>query len=147
RDGQIDAYVDYSGTVWTNYMQREAGPPRWQILAEVEGWLAREHGVRSLGSLGVENADALAIRRHPAARLGVRSLDDLARHARTLAIGGDYEFFSRREWASVRDAYGLTFARTASYDPTLLYDALAHRDVDVISAFSSDGRIAAFDLV
>src|SRR6185436_17043770 len=36
RDGQIDAYVDYSGTVWTNYMRREAGPQRWRILAEVE---------------------------------------------------------------------------------------------------------------
>jgi len=147
RDGQIDAYVDYSGTVWTNYMRREAGPQRWRIRAEVEAWLAREHGVRSLGSLGFENAYALAIRRDTAVRLGVRSLDDLARHARSLAIGGDYEFFSRREWASVRDAYGLAFARTASYDPTLLYDALAHRNVDVISAFSSDGRIAAFDLI
>jgi osmoprotectant transport system permease protein len=147
RDGQIDAYVDYSGTIWTNYMRRDAGPPRWQILAEVEAWLAREHGVRSLGSLGFENAYALAIRRDTAARLGVRSLDDLAPHTRALALGADYEFFSRREWQSVRDAYGFAFARTASYDPTLLYDALAHRDVDAIAAFSSDGRIAAFDLI
>jgi osmoprotectant transport system permease protein len=147
RDGQIDAYVDYSGTVWTNYMRRRSGPPRWQILAEVEAWLAREHGMRSLGSLGFENAYALAIRRDTGARLGARSLDDLARHARTLAIGGDYEFFSRPEWAQVRGAYGFAFRRTASYDPTLLYDALAHGDVDVISAFSSDGRIAAYDLL
>jgi osmoprotectant transport system permease protein len=147
RDGQIDAYVDYSGTVWTNHMQRQSGPPRWQILAEVEAWLAREHGMRSLGSLGFENAYALAIRRDMSARLGVRSIDDLARHARTLSIGGDYEFFSKREWTQVRAAYGLAFGRTASYDPTLLYDALVHGDVDVITAFSSDGRIAAFDLL
>jgi osmoprotectant transport system permease protein len=147
RDGEIDAYVDYSGTVWTTHMRRDAGPPRWRILAEVEAWLAREHGVRSLGSLGFENAYALAMRRDTATRLGVRSLDDLARHARGLAIGGDYEFFSRREWAAVRGAYGLSFARTATYDPTLLYDAVAGRDVDVISAYSSDGRIAAYDLV
>ena len=147
RDGEIDAYVDYSGTVWTTHMRRDAGLPRWHILAEVEAWLVREHGVRSLGSLGFENAYALAMRRDTAARLGVRSLDDLARHARGLAIGGDYEFFSRREWAQVRGAYGLQFARTATYDPTLLYDAVAGRDVDVISAYSSDGRVAAYDLV
>src|SRR5688572_24283205 len=128
-------------------MQHDAGPSRWQILAEVEAWLAREHGVRSLGSLGFENAYALAMRRDTAARLGVRSLDELAPHTRALAIGGDYEFFSRREWAAVRGAYGFAFARTTIYDPTLLYDALAHRDVDVISAFSSDGRIAAYDLL
>lgn len=147
RDGQIDAYVDYSGTVWTNYMRRDAGPPRWQILAEVEAWLAREHGVRSLGSLGFENAYALAIRRDTAERLGARAIGDLAPAAPGLAIGGDYEFFSRREWAAVRAAYGLAFAGTTSYDPTLLYDALVHGDVDVISAFSSDGRIAAHDLI
>ena len=147
RDGQIDAYVDYSGTLWTNLMRRDAGPPRWRVLAEVEAWLAREHGVRSLGSLGFENAYALAMRRDTAARIGVRSLDELAPHARRLAMGADYEFFSRREWASVRSVYGLQFARTASYDPTLLYDAIAHGDVDVISAFSSDGRIVAHDLL
>jgi osmoprotectant transport system permease protein len=147
RAGQIDVYVDYSGTIYTNLMARPAGPPRWQVLAEVEAWLAREHGLRSLGSLGFENAYAIAVRRETATRLGARSLGDLAPHARDLAIGGDYEFFSRREWTSVREAYGLGFARTTSYDPTLLYDALVHRDVDAISAFSSDGRIAAHDLV
>ncbi|HUQ05098.1 MAG TPA: ABC transporter permease/substrate-binding protein [Kofleriaceae bacterium] len=147
RGGQIDAYVDYSGTIYTNLMSRPAGPPRWQVLAEVEAWLAREHGLRSLGTLGFENAYAIAIRRDTATQLGARSIADLAPHTRGRAIGGDYEFFSRREWTSVRDAYGLGFARTTTYDPTLLYDALVHRDVDAISAFSSDGRIAAHDLV
>lgn len=147
RGGQIDAYVDYSGTIWATHMARTAGPPRWQVLAEVEAWLAREHGLRSLGSLGFENAYAIAVRRETAARLGAGSIDQLAPHTGGMSIGGDYEFFSRREWTAVRDAYGLGFARTTSYDPTLLYDALVHRDVDAISAFSSDGRIAAHDLV
>jgi osmoprotectant transport system permease protein len=34
-----------------------------------------------------------------------------------------------------------------SFDPALLYEAAARGEVDVISAFSSDGRIAAYDLV
>ena len=34
-----------------------------------------------------------------------------------------------------------------SYKPTFMYRALADGEVDVISAFSSDGRIAAQDLV
>jgi osmoprotectant transport system permease protein len=145
--GDIDAYVDYSGTVWTNLMRRAAGPPRWQILAEVEGWLAREHHVRSMGSLGFENAYVLATRRDTAERLKLRTLADLTARAPALAIGGDYEFFSRAEWASVRAAYDLNFARTASFDPTLLYDAVVAGRVDVVSVYSSDGRIAAHDLV
>ncbi len=147
RGGEVDVYIDYSGTLWTNLMKREAGATRWQVLAEVGGWLAAEHRIRSLGSLGFENAYALATRRDTAERLGLRQIGDLTATAPRLSIGGDYEFFSRREWESVRRAYRLDFRRAATFDPTLLYPAVAQRDVDVISAFSSDGRIAADDLV
>jgi len=144
--GDVDAYVDYSGTLWINQMKREPGTPRWRVLAEVDAWLARD-GIRSLGSLGFENAYALAIKRDTAERLKLARIGDLAPHAPSLAIGGDYEWFGRREWASVRAAYDLRFARTATFDPTLLYEAAARGEVDVIAAFSSDGRIAANDLV
>jgi osmoprotectant transport system permease protein len=146
RRGDLDAYVDYSGTLWTTQLGRDRGAPRWQILAEVEGHLAGE-GVRSLGPLGFQNAYALAVRRDTAARFGLRSVGDLAPHAAGMALGADYEFLSRREWTAVRTTYGLRFARTATFDPALLYEAVAHGEVDAISAFSSDGRIAAFDLV
>jgi osmoprotectant transport system permease protein len=145
--GDVDAYVDYSGTLWANAMKRASGPPRWQILTEVGAWLAREHHVRSLGSLGFDNAYTLAVRRPLAEKLGLHSLRDLARVAPTLSMGTDYEFLGRPEWASVRATYGIAPARTTTFDPTLLYDAVARGDVDVISAFSSDGRIAADDLV
>jgi osmoprotectant transport system permease protein len=146
RHGDLDAYVDYSGTLWTTQLTRDRGAPSWQILAEVEGYLGREH-VRSLGPLGFQNAYALAVRRETATRLGLHGLGDLTAHAGTLALGADYEFLSRREWTAVRTAYGLGFRRTASFDPALLYEAIGRGEVDVISAFSSDGRIAAYDLV
>ena len=146
RHGDLDAYVDYSGTLWTTQLARDRGAPSWQVLAEVEGYLAREH-VRSLGPLGFQNAYALAVRRDTATRLGLHGLGDLARHAGSMTLGADYEFLSRREWTAVRTAYGLGFRRTASFDPALLYEAIARGEVDVISAFSSDGRIAAYDLV
>jgi len=144
--GQIDAYVEYSGTLFINEMKRAAGTPRWRVLVDVEAWLA-QRGIRSLGSLGFENAYALAVKRPTAERLHAKQLADLAPHAAELAIGGDYEWFGRGEWASVRATYDLHFARTATFDPSLLYDAVARGEVDVISAFSSDGRIAANDLV
>ncbi len=145
--GQIDAYVDYSGTLWITQMKRSAATPRWRVLTEVEAWLAHDYNIRSLGSLGFENAYAIAVKRSLAEKLHLRTIGDLAPMSRTLAMGGDYEWFSRGEWASTRRAYGLAFARTATFDPALLYDAVARGEVDVISAFSSDGRIAANDLI
>jgi osmoprotectant transport system permease protein len=145
--GQIDAYVDYSGTLWITQMKRAAGVPRWRVLTEVEAWLAHDYNIRSLGSLGFENAYAIAVKRSTADKLHLKTIGDLAPVSGSLAMGGDYEWFSRGEWASVRSAYGLAFARTATFDPALLYDALTRGEVDAISAFSSDGRIAANELV
>lgn len=145
--GQIDAYVDYSGTLWTNQMKRPPGTPRWRVLVEVEGWLAQKYAIRSLGSLGFENAYALAVKRATADKLGLKQIGDLAAHSGDMAIGGDYEWFGRGEWVAVRSAYKLAFKRTATFDPALLYDAAARGEVDTIAGFSSDGRIAANDLV
>lgn len=145
--GEIDAYVDYSGTVWSNYMKRSDAPSRSEMISEIVRWADAEHGVHCLGPLGFENTYALAMRRDRAETLGVDSIDDLAAHAGSMTIAGDYEFFARPEWAAVRDAYGLGFAREQSMDATLMYAAARDGQVDVISAFSTDGRIPAFDLV
>jgi osmoprotectant transport system permease protein len=145
--GEIDAYVDYSGTLWANVLKRTDNPGRQAVLAELTRELKARDGVVLLGSLGFENAYALAVRREEAEKLGVRTLDDLAAHAPQLTLGADLEFLSRPEWAAVRDAYHLSFRRQVEYQPTFMYRALTSGQADVISAFSSDGRIAADDLV
>src|SRR6185503_9536209 len=141
--GDIDVYVDYSGTLWANILRRTDTPPAAQMRAE----LARRLPVRVIGPLGFENAYALAMRRARAGELGVRSLDDLARAAPRLTLGADLEFLSRPEWRAVASRYGLRFASQRSYSPTFMYRAVADGSADVITAFSSDGRIAALDLV
>jgi len=147
RAEEIDVYVDYSGTIWATIMQRETVPSRDAVLGEVTQFLREEHGVEVAGSLGFENAYALAMRRRQAEEMGVRGIDDLAAYARRLVIGGDYEFFGRPEWIAIRDTYGLTFESQRTMDSSLMYQAVASEQVDVISAFSTDGRIAALDLV
>lgn len=146
-DNEIDAYVEYSGTIWTNAMERRDNPPRDVVNREIADWLMANRNVRVLGSLGFENAYALAMRRDRAEAMGVRTIDDLARQAPGLKIGGDYEFFARPEWRALRQIYGLEFKSRSEYNSSFMYRAIAHDQVDVISAFSSDGRIIANDLV
>ena len=128
-------------------MGREENPGAARVLEEVTRWLEDEHGITCLGPLGFENAYAVAVRRELALSLGLATLDDLARHSAGMEIGGDYEFFQRPEWRSVRDAYGLDFREETSFDSTLMYAAAAEGRVDAISAFSTEGRIARYDLV
>jgi osmoprotectant transport system permease protein len=145
--GDIDVYVDYSGTVWANQMQQSEVKSRDDVLSRVAEWLKGAHGITVLGGLGFENAYALAMPRARAQALGIRSIADLARRAQTLSIAGDYEFFGRPEWAALRDAYGLSFREQRTMQPEFMYPAAAAGEVGVIAAYTSDGRIAQHDLV
>lgn len=143
----VDISVDYTGTIWTNYLKRSDNPGREVMFRTIRDWEWRENGVKVLGRLGFENAYAFAMRQDRARALGVASLTDLVAVAPSLTVGGDPEFFERPEWIAVRDAYGLRFGRTRNFAPTFMYNALAGGEADVISAYTSDGRIAADRLV
>jgi len=145
--GDVDVAVDYSGTLWANLMHRTDTPGRDAVLKELGQWLEKTHGVRLLGSLGFENAYALAMTRKKAEALGIRSLADLAARAGSLTIASDYEFFARPEWKAMTEAYGLHFRQQRTMQPDFMYRAAADGEVDVISAYSSDGQLAQYDLI
>ena len=145
--GEIDLYVDYSGTVWVNQMQGgDSFPGRAAVTERVRRFLRERHDVTLAAMLGFENTYALAVRRQEADRLGLQTISDLAAVAPRFVFGSDYEFFARPEWPSIRDAYRLSFRQRRSMDVSLMYQAVATGEVDVITAYGTDGRIDAFDL-
>jgi osmoprotectant transport system permease protein len=109
--------------------------------------LLAKRNITLLGALGFENAYALVMPRKRAEALGIHSIADLATRAGSFSIAGDYEFFSRPEWASLRNAYGLNFRTQRQMQPNFMYAAVAAGDVDVIAGYTSDGLIAKYDLV
>jgi osmoprotectant transport system permease protein len=145
-NNEIDVYVEYSGTLWTTQMHRTDIRPREEVLRETGKWLA-DRGVLLLGSLGFENSYALAMKRSRAAELNLKTIADLVRVAPQLSIAADYEFLARPEWAALRGAYGLQFKTQRQMQSTFMYEAVNTGEADVISAFSSDGRIKQYDLV
>jgi len=145
-NGDIDVYVDYSGTLWVNQFHVSEIKPRAELLAELKTLLAHQ-GVTLLGELGFENAYALVMPKKRAEALHIRTIADLAAHAPTMSIAADYEFFSRPEWESLRQAYGLKFRAQRQMQPDFMYAAAASGEVDVIAGYTSDGLIAKYDLV
>jgi osmoprotectant transport system permease protein len=143
--GDIDVYVDYSGTLWVNEFHRSDILPREALLGELKALLA-EKNITLLGELGFENAYALVMPRRQAERLGIRSISDLAGHAKDLSIAADYEFFARPEWATLERTYGLAFKTRRQMQPDFMYAAAASGEVDVIAGYTSDGLIAKYDL-
>lgn len=149
RAGQIDCYVSYTGDIWTTIMHRTDTPDRATMLAEMREYL-QQYGIVCLDPLGFEDAYALAMRKDRAAELKVETIADLKRVAPQLKIAADLQFFGRPEWSRLRDpadGYGLTFAEVKSLDQNFTYGAVHDREVDVIVAYTSDGRINKYDLV
>lgn len=145
---QIDVYVDYSGTVWTTILKQ--GPPpedSRSMLESLAEKLHLEHGVHLVGELGFENAYCLAMHHDRARDLGIASIHDLRRRADELSLGADMEFLGREEYADLTGRGRVRFGDVRAMDAALMYEALIRNEVDVISAYTTEGKIAAYDLV
>ena len=144
--GAIDISIDYTGTLWTNQLGRKDNPGRQAMYDQIVQWEAETSGTKVLGRLGFENSYALAMPRKRADEAGIKTMEDLARKAGRMTLGADVEFFQRPEWFAIRDAYGFDFARQRTFTSTFMYDALIGGEADVITAYTSDGRVAADQL-
>jgi len=146
RSGEIDAYVDYTGTIWATVMKREATADRDKLMRQMTQWLRKEKGVYCLGSLGFENSYALAVRRSFARRRRLDTIEDLTTVTSELTIASDPEFFGRSEWRDLKQAYSLEFRDRLRMQSTLLYKAAGRGEVDVITGYTSDPRINQYNL-
>jgi osmoprotectant transport system permease protein len=148
RSGDIDLYVEYSGTALTAIFHQPADTDSGRVLENVRALYA-DAGLALLGPLGFENTFAILVRGDDARRLGLRTISDLAAHAPALRAGFGYEFLQRQDgYPGLARSYGLRFAAPpTAMDLSLIYRALAERQVDLIAGDATSGLIAAYGLV
>jgi len=148
RAGQIDVYVEYTGTALTAIFHRPVARDRDEVLETVRGEYA-ESGRTVLAPLGFNNTFAILVRGGDARRLGLRSIGDLGRVQDRWRPGFGYEFLERPDgYRGLVRAYGLAFRESPRVmDLALMYRALADGQVDVIAGDATNGLIDALDLV
>jgi len=140
-NGEIDVYVDYSGTLWANELKRSDNISSAEMMIDIGTHLKEEHGILMLGTLGFRNDYVFAMRRQQAKELGIRSLEDLKKHDQDFKAATEIEFWSRPEWAQVQSKYGIQFEDELAMNSTLMYGALRRGEADVIVAYRTDGRL------
>jgi osmoprotectant transport system permease protein len=148
RSGDIDVYVEYTGTADTAVFKNAVETDPSRVLARVRQQYA-DGGLTVLPPLGFENTFAILVRGDDARRLGLRTIEDAASHTPQWQAGFGYEFLQRADgWPGLSQKYGLTFASPPrAMDLSLIYRALAQRQVDLIAGDATSGLIAAYDLV
>jgi osmoprotectant transport system permease protein len=140
--GDIDVYPEYTGTISRAILKSPALTTRDAIVGRLAS-----RGLVVSRPLGFANTYALAVRRETAARLGLRTIGDLARHPELRAAFSP-GFFERDDgWPGLRRRYRLPPLHARIMEHALTYRALAARSVDVIDVYSTDGRLSRLDLV
>jgi len=147
--GQIDLYVEYTGTAYTAVLKFPPAHDADSVRRAVTAKYARRFGLTWGKPFGFNNTFAITVRRRDATRYGLTRIADLARVASRWKAGFGYEFLERADgFRGLADAYGLRFsAPPTAMDLGLTYRALAEGKVDVIAGNSTDGQIEALDLV
>jgi osmoprotectant transport system permease protein len=147
RSGDIDVYVEYSGTALTAVFHAAVMNDPAQVLEEIRTRYAAA-GLTLLPPLGFENTFAILVRGEDAARLGLRRIGDVAPQAGTWQAGFGFEFLQRADgFPGLAQAYGLQFRTPPrAMDLSLIYRALADRQVDLIAGDATSGLIDAYGL-
>ena len=147
RSGDIDAYVEYTGTAIAAILKQPVAKDSDAALTLLRNAYGRV-GLSVLPPLGFNNTFAILVRRADAETLGLQTIDDLRRMETQWRTGFGYEFAERADgYSGLSDTYGLKFTtppRIMELD--LVYRALATRQVDVIAGDSTSGLIKALDL-
>jgi len=147
RSGDIDAYVEYSGTALTAILKQPVEKNPDAALTTLRNAYGRA-GLSVLPPLGFNNTFAMLVRHTDAEALGLSTIDDLRRVQAQWRPGFGYEFAERADgYAGLLRAYGLHFATPPrAMELNLVYRALAVGQVDLIAGDATSGLIKALDL-
>ena len=139
--GDYDCYVEYTGTVWSDYLQQDGVYHEDMFEDMVE--LYEEQGLVWVNKLGFNNTYAVAVPEDWAEKNDVETYSDLAPYAEDMTLGASPIFFEHEGdgYADYCETYGYEFGDTSDLDQGLIYKAIKNDEVDAIVVYSTDGQL------
>lgn len=146
--GEIDGYVEYTGTAFTAILKHPPLTDPRAVYDQTRQEYAEQFQFEWSAPLGFQNTFAVLVRGEAARRLGLQKISDAAPFAPQWRAGFGQDFMSRQDgYPGFAKTYGLKFsAPPREMDLSLTYRALAAGQVDLIAGNSTDGLIDKLDL-
>lgn len=149
KQGQIDAYVEYTGTAYSQILKKPS-PDTWDsqmIYEETKKGLLEEENIMIANRLGFENAYAIAVDSQWAESHNITKLSELEGYASEMVVGTDPEFATRKDGLPrIKEVYGFEFRDYKQGAPSIMYQSIKNDQVDAISAYTTDTKNELFDL-
>ncbi len=149
RSNKIDLYPEYTSTMYSAFLNQTDRIAHEKISDYVRENMDAQFGITMLSPFGWNNTYTIAVTRENAEKQNLKTISDIVPLSKSLIIGSDSEFVVREDGLiGMQRIYDIKeFKKTAIMDSGLMYNALVQGDVDTIAAFSTDGRLAKYDLV
>ena len=147
--GQIDVYPEYTGTAYTAILKHAPLTDPQAVYDQTSSEYRDRFGLALSTPLGFANDFAILVRGEVARDNGLKTISDAVPISRTWQAGFGQDFMSRADgYPGFAKAYGFNFAKQPrEMDLSLTYRALRSGELDLIAGNSTDGLIAALDLV
>lgn len=140
REGEIDVYVEYTGTVAQAILKSGGSPSVAEVNQDLESL-----GLKLLSSIGFNNTYAIALKASLAERLGISSVSELVEQT-DLNLAFSLEFLNREDgWPGLQQTYGFQQTPTG-IEHGLAYQAIKEGKIDVTDAYSTDGDLERYQL-
>ncbi len=149
RGKQIDIYPEYTGTGYTMILKKSGDTNPDKIYSIVKQEFLQKFGLVWSRPLGFENTYTVAVRKQDSRFKGLQFISQLQGQAQFFHLGADHEFLERPDgFERFARKYRLNFKKNKIWtmNQGLLYSALKSQQLDMIMAYSTDGRIKAFQL-
>ena len=96
---------------------------------------------------GFNNTYIMAVRQETAEKNNLKKSSDLKPFAKSWILAGDENFDTRPDaYPGWSKAYGIEFKEVLPMQYSMMYQAIAGKEVDVIAAYATDSRIKKLNL-
>lgn len=141
--GDLDLYVEYTGTAWMSVLKQQAPVDYDQLQRQYQ----QSYDLQWMGLLGMNNTYAIAISKDLAKQKNITSYSDLVKRSHEFEFGAEFEFFEREDaFPGLLKVYPFHFAKLHEMDISLRYKAIEEGKVNAIDAFTTDAQIEALGL-
>lgn len=147
KKGDIQVYADYTGTGLTAQLKMEVINDADKVYDIVQEEFNKQFNLKWLRPFGFNNTYAVAINEDFAAQNNISTVSELVPFSKDLIFGGEHEFFQRQDgYDGMVEAYGLQFKDSVRMEPSMKYQGVGEKLMDVMDAFATDGQLITYKL-
>lgn len=147
-DASISA-ARYTGTDLTTTLGLEPEKDPEAAFKTVKKEFTKRFDQTWFDSYGFDNTYVFLVTKETAKKYDLKTVSDLGKHADKLVAGVDTAWITREGdgYDGFKEAYGFEFEKILPMQIGLVYDAVSAGKMDIVLGYSTDGRIASYDLV